>query len=64
MYDKAAKLTAACAEALRLRGKDEEAKAVLDGVRGRFPRHSTFQAELNSAVGQRERGARRKGGQA
>lgn len=49
-YDKAAELITACAETLRLLGKDAQANAVLDEVRRRFPRHSAFQAELRAAV--------------
>jgi hypothetical protein len=49
-YDKAALLLAACAELLRLRGQAQEAAALLDEVRQRFPRHRTFQTELQAAV--------------
>jgi len=49
-YDKAALLLAACAELLRLLGKVQEAAALLDDVRQRFPRHRAFQAELQAAV--------------
>ena len=52
-YGKAAVLTAACAETLRLRGDDKDADALLNDVRTRFPRHSAFQAELRKATGQR-----------
>ena len=63
-YDKAAELTAACAETLRLRGENDEADAILNDVRNRFPRHRAFQAELNTAVQQMERSRGRKGGNA
>jgi len=49
-YDKAAMLTAACAETLRLRGEKAQASALLIAVRERFPRHRAFQSELNGAV--------------
>ena len=49
-YDRAALLLAACAELLRLLGKAQEAAALLDEVRQRFPRHRAFQAELQTAV--------------
>lgn len=49
-YDKAALLLAACAELLRLLGKAQEAAALLDDVRQRFPRHRAFQTELQAAV--------------
>jgi tetratricopeptide (TPR) repeat protein len=49
-YDKAALLLAACAELLRVLGKAQEAAALLDEVRQRFPRHRIFQTELQAAV--------------
>jgi len=49
-YDKAALLLAACAELLRLLGKAQEAVALLDDVRQRFPRHRAFQTELRATV--------------
>lgn len=49
-YGKAATLSAACAEVLRLQAKNEEAKAVLDQVRNRFPRHRAFQSALDAAL--------------
>lgn len=61
-YGKAAVLTAACAEALRLRGESNEADAMLDDMRNRFPRHRAFQAELEAAVEQTGRSLKRKGG--
>ncbi len=61
-YGKAAVLTAACAETLRLRGENNEADAMLDDVRNRFPRHRAFQAELDAAVEQMGRSLKRKGG--
>jgi tetratricopeptide (TPR) repeat protein len=55
-YDKAAVLTTACAEVLRLRGNREAAGAFVSEIRNRFPRHSAFQAELKTAVQRMERG--------
>jgi hypothetical protein len=55
-YDKAAVLTAACAEVLRLRGNREAATAFISEVRNRFPRHRAFQDELKTAVQDMERG--------
>ena len=49
-YDKAARLIAACAEVLRLREEADAAKALLNEVRGWFPRHRAFQAELDAAT--------------
>jgi len=57
-YDKAALLTVACAEALRLRGGVGAAGTLLDDVRERFPRHRAFQTELNTALQKMERGLR------
>ncbi|MBV8555009.1 MAG: hypothetical protein JO116_05560 [Planctomycetaceae bacterium] len=45
-YDKAAVLTAACAEVLRLRNQAEPAAGLLERMRTRFPRHRAFQEEL------------------
>jgi hypothetical protein len=42
-YDKAAVLTVACAETLRLRGDPDRAQALVQEIRDRFPRHSAFQ---------------------
>ncbi len=50
-YGKAAVLIAACAEMLRLRGKDREASDLIEDVRNRFPRHRAFQAAMDMAVG-------------
>jgi len=55
-YGKAALLTVAVAEALRLRGDASRGNAFLDAIRTRFPRHSAFQSELRSAVALMERG--------
>ncbi len=55
-YDKAAVLTAACAEVLRLRGEPEAARRLISDVRGRFPRHRAFQAEMEGAVRRMESG--------
>ncbi len=52
-YDKAAVLTAACAETLRLRGDGAAASALVSAVRERFPRHRAFQAEMESALRRR-----------
>jgi hypothetical protein len=49
-YDKAAVLTVASAEVLRLRGDAAAADAFVTDVRGRFPRHSAFQAEVKTAL--------------
>lgn len=49
-YDKAAVLTVACAEVLRLRGNQTAADALVNDVRGRFPRHRAFQAEVKTAL--------------
>ncbi len=57
-YDKAALLTVACAETLRLRGRKGAAGTLLDDVRERFPRHRAFQTELNTALQKMERGLR------
>lgn len=59
-YDKAAELTAACAETLRLQGKADEADAFLDDARNRFPRHRAFQSELDAATMQMGRSSKRK----
>jgi tetratricopeptide (TPR) repeat protein len=50
-YDKAANLTVACAETLRLRGEDVAANAWVSDIRELFPRHSAFQRELRAALG-------------
>lgn len=49
-YDKAANVTVACAEMLRLRGEPGEADRFVDDIRTRFPRHRAFQAELKAAL--------------
>ena len=49
-YDKAALLLASCTELLRLLGKVQEARALLDDVRQQFRRHRAFQAELQTAM--------------
>jgi hypothetical protein len=53
-YDKAAVVTTACAEVLRLRGDRAAADSLVSEVRNRFPRHRAFQAELKSTVQQME----------
>ena len=55
-YDKAAVVTVACAEVLRLRGDQAAADALVSEVRGRFPRHSAFQREMKSALAWIDRG--------
>jgi hypothetical protein len=57
-YNKAAVLTVACAEVLRLRGDHAAADALVSDVRGRFPRHRAFQAEMKIALSRMERGQR------
>ena len=54
-YGKAAMLTVACTEALRLHGNVSGGNAFLEAIRTRFPRHSAFQAELRSAIALMER---------
>jgi len=49
-YGKAATLTVACTEALRLHGNASGGNAFLESIRTRFPRHSAFQAELRAAI--------------
>jgi hypothetical protein len=48
--DKAAILTAACAEVLRARGDKGAADTFVNEIRNRFPRHRAFQAELETAL--------------
>jgi len=55
-YDKAALLTVACAEVLRLRGDKAAADTLVNEVRNRFPRHRAFQSELETALQRMERG--------
>ncbi len=50
-YDKAAVVILACAEVLRLRDDRAGANAVVNEARERFPRHRSFQAELNARLG-------------
>jgi hypothetical protein len=57
-YNKAAVLTTACAEVLRLRGNQTAADALVNDVRSRFPRHRAFQAEMDNALWRMERGQR------
>ena len=54
-YNKAATVTVACAEVLRLRGDQGAANRVVDDIRNRFPRHRAFQAELKDALQRMER---------
>ena len=55
-YGKAARLTAAWGEVLRLRGEAEAARVFVDELREQFPRHRAFQAELDTAMGSNRRG--------
>lgn len=65
-YPRAAALAAACAEVLNARGQEGEAAALLDRLKGRFPRHSAFQRELDAALarmlGRRSRAPQRAAG--
>ncbi len=49
-YDRAALLLASCTEVLRLLGKAQEARALLQDIRQQFRRHHAFQDELQVAV--------------
>jgi len=49
-YGKAATVTVACAEVLRLRGDQQAATRFVDEIRNQFPRHRAFQAELKAAL--------------
>ena len=49
-YDKAAMLTVACSEMLRLCNCRAEAGAFVADIRGQFPRHSAFQREIKAAL--------------
>ena len=49
-YNKAAMATVACVEVLRLRSAPKEAEKFLENTRNRFPRHRSFQKELDAAV--------------
>jgi hypothetical protein len=49
-YNKAAVLTVACAEVLRLRGNQRAADTLVNDVRSRFPRHRAFQREMETAL--------------
>jgi hypothetical protein len=49
-YDKAAILTAACAEVLWSQRGRRAADAFVSEIRNRFPRHRAFQAELKTAL--------------
>jgi hypothetical protein len=57
-YDKAAVLTAACAEVLRLRGDKAASEALVSDMRARFPRHRAFQSEMESVLRRMEHGSR------
>jgi hypothetical protein len=54
-YGKAAVLTVACAEVLRLRGDQTAADGLVADVRGRFPRHRAFQSQIKAALQRMER---------
>jgi hypothetical protein len=54
-YDQAALLTAAGAETLQLRQDQPAARALVDEIGLRFPRHRAFQTELKTAVQRLER---------
>ncbi len=49
-YNKAAVLTVACADVMRLREDQTAAEALVNKVRKRFPRHRAFQAEMDKAL--------------
>jgi hypothetical protein len=49
-YDRAALLLTSCTEVLRLLGKAQEARALLEDIRQQFQRHRAFQVELQAAV--------------
>ena len=49
-YAKAAMLTVACAEVLRLRGDETAARTWVSEIRERFPRHRAFQSKLRNAL--------------
>ncbi|MEW5959371.1 MAG: hypothetical protein AB1801_16710 [Chloroflexota bacterium] len=57
-YNKAAVVTTACTEVLRLRGDRPAADSLLNEVRNRFPRHRAFQTELKTAIQEMERSLR------
>jgi hypothetical protein len=57
-YNKAAVLTVGCAEVLRLQRNQTAADALVNDVRGRFPRHRAFQAEMKAALWEMEPGQR------
>ena len=52
-YGKAATLTVACAEVLKLRGDIQKSQAFITEIRNQFPRHRSFQSELRMAEGKR-----------
>jgi hypothetical protein len=49
-YDRAALLLTSCTEVLRLLGKAQEARALLEDIRQQFGRHRAFQTELQAAL--------------
>ncbi|MBI4673455.1 MAG: hypothetical protein HY741_17520 [Chloroflexi bacterium] len=49
-YNKAAVLLGACAQALRARGREQDANTFVDEMRNRYPRHRAFQSELNAVA--------------
>jgi soluble cytochrome b562 len=52
-YGKAAALTVACAEVLKLRGDMQKSQAFIAEIRNQFPRHRSFQSELRTAEAKR-----------
>lgn len=52
-YHKAARITVACGEVLRLRGETTAASRFVSEIKDQFPRHRAFQAELKQALQRR-----------
>jgi len=52
-YGKAATLTVACAEVLKLKGDIQKSQAFIAEIRNQFPRHRSFQSELRIAEAKR-----------
>jgi hypothetical protein len=52
-YDKAATLAVACFEVMRLGGQEADAEQWMKKIREKFPRHSSFQRELATAMRRR-----------
>ena len=53
-YWKAATLITACAEVLNILGGSQESQAIIAEIRSQFPRHRSFQAEMNEANARRK----------